>query len=129
MRQVAILVGVLACVAAGFVGFGCLSKPRFECGGATDCLDGAAQGTCEPDGFCSFADSSCDSGRRYGDLSGPMANQCVPLPPDAMIDAYVHDAYVHDARECFGGSGAYQLCFDMMPPMGNVMLSGTLDTT
>ena len=129
MRHVLVLAGVIAaCALAAVLVVGCLSKPRFECGNASDCVDGAAQGTCEPGGLCSFADSSCPSGRRYGDLSGSLANECVPVPPDAMIDAYVHDMYVHDARECFGGSGAYQLCFDMMPPMGTVMLAGTLDT-
>ncbi len=111
------------------VASGCLNKPAFECAGAGDCLSGGTQGICEPDHYCSFSDPACPSGQRYGDLSGPQANDCVPIPPDAAPDAYVPDMYIPDARECFGGTGAYQLCFAGMPPMGNVTLVGTLDTT
>jgi hypothetical protein len=32
---------------------------------------------CEANGYCSFVDPNCASGRRFGDLSGPVANQCV----------------------------------------------------
>jgi hypothetical protein len=32
---------------------------------------------CETTGYCSFDDSSCASGRRYGELGGPFSNQCV----------------------------------------------------
>lgn len=129
MRSAWVLATVLAACALFAVGIGCLGKPKFECAGAGDCLQDNVQGICQPDSFCSFPDSSCPiTGQRYGDLSGPLANQCVGAPIDAPIDAYVHDAYVHDARECFGGSGAYSLCFTAMPPMGNIMLAGTLDT-
>lgn len=123
MRSALVLAGVLA--TCGLLGgiVGCLSKPRFECAGAGECLNGAVQGTCEADGYCSFPDSSCPSGQRYGELSGPQAGECVAVPPDGPPDAYVHDA-----RECFGGTGAYQLCFAAMPPMGDVTLAGTLDT-
>jgi hypothetical protein len=129
MRSALVLATVLGvCLLLGVGVVGCLGKPQFECGAGGDCLQNGVQGVCQPTQFCSFPDSSCDSGQRYGDLSGPMANQCVGVPIDAPVDAYVHDAYVHDARECFGGSGAYQLCFAMMPPMGTVMLAGTLNT-
>ncbi len=129
MRSALVLATVLAaCALFGVVAVGCLGKPQFECGATGDCLQAGVQGVCQPDRFCSFPDSSCDSGQRYGDLSGPLANQCVGVPIDAPPDAFVVDMYVHDARECFGGSGAYQLCFGMMPPMGNVMLAGTLNT-
>ncbi len=117
-------------LAGGVLGLSsCLSKPRFECANMGDCASSSGPGVCEPDGFCSFMDSVCPSGRRYGDLSGPQANQCVGVPPDAPPppDA-APDSYVHDARECFGG-GAYQLCFTAMPPMGDVNLAGALGTT
>src|SRR6188768_54000 len=130
MRSAWVLATVLAaCALFAVLVVGCLGKPKFECAGAGDCEQNGMQGICQPDSFCSFPDSSCPiTGQRYGDLSGPMANQCVGAPIDAPIDAYVHDAYVHDARECFGGSGAYSLCFTAMPPMGSVPLAGTLNT-
>ncbi|MBA3398048.1 MAG: hypothetical protein H0T89_35815 [Deltaproteobacteria bacterium] len=127
----ALLIALFATALAGVVlGLSsCLSKPRFECASTGDCASSSGPGVCEPDGFCSFTDASCPSGRRYGDLSGPQANQCVGVPPDAPPppDA-APDSYVHDARECFG-DGAYQLCFTAMPPMGVVNLAGALDTT
>ena len=52
----------------------------FTCAENTQC---GAGGTCS-DGFCSFPDPDCDSGLRYGDLSGPLSGQCVgadmPMP-------------------------------------------------
>lgn len=51
----------------------------FSCEGVDDCVDGSLRGTCEPSGFCSFADLACPSMRRYGDLAGDgLAGECVP---------------------------------------------------
>lgn len=127
-----LLVLIAGAIVAVIVGgsSGCLRSTQFECSSNVDCTRAGAQGTCEAVGFCSFSDSSCEGGRRYGSLSGPFADQCIPPPdaavPDAPIDAAI-DAYVHDARECFGG-GAYMLCFAGMPPMGPVTLAGAFDT-
>ena len=112
---------------------GCLKAVAYHCADDFGCINNGLQGTCQAQGFCSFPDSNCPTGQRFGDLAGSLSNQCVgglvdsgiPIDapkPDAMIDAFVPDA-----RECFGG-GSYQLCFMGMPPMGTVMLSGTLDT-
>ena len=66
---------------------GCLKSAAFTCAAEADCMRGGEVGVCEPTGFCSFADGSCSSGRRYGELSGNLANQCVgeggPDDPDA----------------------------------------------
>lgn len=54
----------------------CLRSTTFQCESNTDCNGG----TCElaEGGYCSFADSSCaTTGRRFGEHSGPYANQCV----------------------------------------------------
>ena len=50
--------------------------------GGYDCVENAEcdsgdVGRCEPDGYCSYFDSDCDSGRRYGSASGEQANQCL----------------------------------------------------
>jgi Concanavalin A-like lectin/glucanases superfamily len=52
-------------------------------GGAFHCAtsDQCAGGTCEPEGLCSFFDSGCMSGRRFGDQSGPLAGVCVSETP------------------------------------------------
>ena len=53
----------------------CSYTPAFECTNHDQCdLD---QGRCESNGFCSFPDSSCDSGRRYGARSGAQTGRCV----------------------------------------------------
>jgi hypothetical protein len=64
---------VLAIAALG----GCLKSAAFSCAVETDCTRGGEVGICEPSGFCSFADPACPGGRRYGELSGSLANQCV----------------------------------------------------
>lgn len=133
MRAAVLLALIAGAIVAVIVGgsSGCLRSTQFECSSNVDCTRAGAQGTCEAVGFCSFGDPSCEGGRRYGSLSGPFADQCIPPPdaavPDAPIDAAI-DAYVHDARECFGG-GAYMLCFAGMPPMGAVTLAGALNTS
>jgi hypothetical protein len=62
---------------------GCLRKTEFKCQTAEQCTGG---GTCEPIGYCSYADSTCTDGRRYGEFSGSLSNECVggELP---MVDA------------------------------------------
>lgn len=53
---------------------GCLRTTTFHCTDDSTCGNG---GTCQPNGLCSFADPSCSSGERFGQLSGGDANQCV----------------------------------------------------
>jgi hypothetical protein len=65
---------------------GCLRGPDYRCASATDC---GAQGTCQPGGHCSFADPSCATGQRFGELSGAFAGQCVGAGGDAGV---THDA-------------------------------------
>lgn len=50
----------------------------FACSDDVQC---GADGTCELDGWCSFPDTACESGRRYGDASGDgLGGACVELP-------------------------------------------------
>ncbi len=54
---------------------GCTTSPSsFECSNDADCGN---DGRCEPTGFCSFPDTGCASGYRYGDLAESLSNQCV----------------------------------------------------
>ena len=66
--------GIVALLAAGP---GCRSL-TFACSDDVQC---GADGTCELDGWCSFPDTACDSGRRYADASGDgLGGACVELP-------------------------------------------------
>ncbi len=109
------LLGVLigACSPYGGGDFACTED--MQCG---------AKGFCR-EGFCSFPDSSCDSGLRYGDLSGPSSNTCVG--GDGMdIDGGM-DIDTPPGQFCYGG-GIVKPCFASMPA-GDQMFGATdLDT-
>ncbi len=49
----------------------------FSCSESSQCESVGVPGTCESNGFCSFPDPECPSGRRYGDLAGPLSETCV----------------------------------------------------
>jgi hypothetical protein len=53
---------------------GCLRTTTFHCDTSDQC---GADGTCQPNNFCSFPDPMCDSGQRFGSLSGGSSGQCV----------------------------------------------------
>jgi hypothetical protein len=68
---------------------GCLKKGVFNC--ATDEACGTG-GVCESNGFCSVADGSCASGRRFSDTAGSgVEGQCVGggTPDDGPTDMQV----------------------------------------
>lgn len=52
----------------------CLRKTEFHCTVDGDCTGG---GFCEATSYCSFTDTACPDGRRYGDFAGSYSNQCV----------------------------------------------------
>jgi len=60
---------------------------EFVCSEDAECTGGPGAGTCEPDGRCSFPDTACGEGRRYGGFAGSKSNTCVggELEPDAPI--------------------------------------------
>jgi hypothetical protein len=114
---------VIAILAAVVVA-GCSPRQEaFICSGNPSSACGPT-GACEANGFCSFPDSTCSSGRRYGDLGGP-TGQCTggELPPDVRPDTPPPDA-----RLCFG-TAPFTVCFTT-PPTGNidVLLPTTLNT-
>jgi hypothetical protein len=87
LRSAVLLVGVAACSPYG--------GGVFHCERDDQCSGG---GTCEADGLCSFPDPQCDSGRRYGDLSGPASNKCVgDTVIDGAIDAPAPDGAIDGA--------------------------------
>jgi hypothetical protein len=59
-------------IAALSVTSACLPK-SYNCSSNASC----GAGICEATGFCSYADTACVDGRRYGDLSGSLSGQCV----------------------------------------------------
>ncbi len=53
--------------------------PRsYTCVSTSQCVLGGIAGVCEPTGACSFPDTGCSGGRRYGDLGPPaLAGTCI----------------------------------------------------
>lgn len=71
-------------------GGGCLRKTEFKCQSSDQCSTG---GVCESSGYCSFSDSECSGGRRYGELSGDLGGQCVGgAGVDGGVDGPMTDA-------------------------------------
>jgi hypothetical protein len=66
---------------------GCLRTTEFKCTESAQC---GTDGVCEEIGFCSFGDTRCESGRRFGELSGATySGRCVgdgSIDGDAGID-------------------------------------------
>lgn len=54
----------------------CGTPELFQCESDAEC----DQGLCERNGFCSFEDGSCESGRRYGEHAGQLSGNCVAEP-------------------------------------------------
>ena len=100
----------------------------FKCSSSTDCT-GRAGGTCEPNEFCSFDDTSCPApGRRYGDLSGGVSGKCVGQEEVDAGTSSIPDA-PPDARVCFGTT-PFTICLAAAPTTPLMIMSSmTIDTT
>lgn len=71
-------VAAFAAVAVLVVSSACGSS-LFVCSSSDECAGAGADGVCEAEGWCSFPDVGCPSGRRFGDLAGDgLAGACVP---------------------------------------------------
>lgn len=92
---------------------------EFACTTDSQC---GVDGKCS-DGFCSFPDVSCDSGFRYGELSGPLSNTCVGAQSGVDGGMDVPDM---TGDHCYGG-GLVKPCF-ATAPTGSVTLSNLIDT-
>lgn len=65
-----LIVGLLVVSAA----VGCNLSESFACSDDASCDNG----WCEINGYCSFPDDACETGRRFSEFSGPFSGECVP---------------------------------------------------
>lgn len=101
MRLASYLIPFTAAVAA----MGCSSTlSEFRCDSAADCT-GEVVGQCEASGHCSFSDSTCASGFRFGKHAGVETDSCVGgmLAPDAM-PSVCGNSTVDTGEDCDDGN-------------------------
>lgn len=98
--------GLLLAAALGASTTACLRTTEFHCTTSADCS--ATGAVCESNGYCSFIDKDCAGGRRYGDLSGPVAGQCVgqSTMPDAGVDAMVDAPAPGNCKSTYAALGS-----------------------
>jgi hypothetical protein len=70
MRALLLLLPLALCAA-------CLRQTEFHCTTNAQCNPGGVCQSTGSTGYCSFSDSACASGQRFGDSAGPYADQCV----------------------------------------------------
>lgn len=101
-------VGVGSAVAWGvLLTIGCRAPQTFNCQDDAGCGD---TGQCEANGFCSFPDGECESGRRYGDLAGAgLQGQCV-APAEGSTGTPVGGTTGDDPPETTGCTPGTNLC-------------------
>jgi hypothetical protein len=75
-RRIAIVLAGLALFGVRALA-GCVRPAAYACSDDSQCVRGGQQGSCEAIGHCSFADTACESGRRFAELSGEHGGQCV----------------------------------------------------
>ncbi|MBA3540949.1 MAG: hypothetical protein H0T79_15160, partial [Deltaproteobacteria bacterium] len=100
----------LSCGALGLVALASGCSPfgggAFACDSDRECAGGPVAGRCEPGfGVCSFEDSACPLGWRFGDASGGLANTCVG---GASVDA--GDGPDTPSGVACYGTGSLQVC-------------------
>lgn len=74
LRMIAL---ALACPSAS----ACVAPDAFRCDRNEDCVSATGMGWCEATSYCSYTEDRCASHRRYSDLAGPFAGECV-VPGD-----------------------------------------------
>ena len=84
---------------------GCVDAGPFRCESAAECRDDGMEGACEADGFCSFPDPSCGSGRRYGEHARPgLGGECASTAAAVPAPAGPAEASAGGPRGPLGGN-------------------------
>jgi hypothetical protein len=88
-----VLVGLLLALVGAPAAVGCRPNLAYQCGSDPECASAGAEGVCEPNGFCSFPDPVCPSGRRFGEWAGnSLGDTCVGAGADVDADPAAPDA-------------------------------------
>lgn|GEM_PF-1766853 len=116
MRVLLVAIGLLSA---------CQLTGTFECGLDAVCRRGNDLGVCEVEGYCSFGDATCPSGRRYADnAGGDFANECVSdmAVPLTCLERWKTDVVHFGAVTDLGVNSALDDRDPWMSPAGNTLL-------
>lgn len=92
-------------LAAAATWSGCGSAGAFVCQSDADCQLSEIRGVCQPTGYCSFPDDTCDSGQRYGDhAADPLSETCVDPDDPATSEPTTADGSASAATPSTGPS-------------------------
>lgn len=128
---------ILPCCALIALCSGCKSTlDEYVCATSADCV-GSQVGRCEPSGHCSFADSECAAGFRFGKNAGTESGQCatnVNLDPDAgdsalCVRGYPSLVFSGDTATVDTCSGQAPFTYVVRSGLGSIDDSGALLTS
>jgi hypothetical protein len=114
MRRLAVSLALLPWLAAS----GCFDLSLFfACDDSSQCHRRGMGGLCQPNGWCSFPDISCQSGQRYGEAApSPFGGQCVSEAGDGGAgDLAVPDLSANDLSVVDGSAS------DLVTTDGNIV--------
>lgn len=84
MRSATIALTLVCCVPGLALTGACIEPAPFTCELDDDC---GAGGACEPEGYCSFDDNTCHTGRRYGEFApAELRDTCVGSASGAIVE-------------------------------------------
>ena len=91
-------------------GAGCVTQDTYVCASDSNCVQGAVQGSCESQGFCSFPAEDCESGRRFESKAGDtLAGSCVVDTPELICGGLGEACCADDVCQ-EGACGADSTC-------------------
>lgn len=86
----------LAIFAVSLAAVGCFEPAPFPCTSDDECTLRRV-GSCEPEGWCAYASSDCESGRKFGPYAGSESDRCVERTPETLTFAAILAVCVGDA--------------------------------
>ncbi|MBL4689086.1 MAG: hypothetical protein JKY37_31125 [Nannocystaceae bacterium] len=89
-------VAALGIFAVSLATVGCFEPAPFPCTSDDECTLGRV-GSCEPEGWCAYASSDCESGRKFGPYAGSESDRCIERSPETLTFAATLAVCVGDA--------------------------------
>ena len=117
----------IAATGACFTVGACLQFGAYVCASDDACQSGGAQGICQPSRFCSYPDTTCESGQRYDEYAGDgLADECVEVEEAGTTTGPVEESS-SSSEASSSGVAASEDTGDPLPECGNGVVEGDED--